>query len=113
SHWVNIKLSTDGGFTYPITLLAQTPNDGSAFVVVLDEVTTTARIRVEAADNIFFDISNQNFSIVPAAAPGFSLVQDIEYGTACIPDDFEVELQTAALLGFSENITFTASDLPP
>ncbi len=111
--FVNIKLSTDGGFTYPVTLLAQTPNDGSAFVVVPDEITTTARVRVEAADNIFFDISNNNFSIVAPAEPGFALVQNIEFGTACIPDDFEVELETTALLGFSGEITFSASDLPP
>ncbi|MCB0520878.1 MAG: T9SS type A sorting domain-containing protein [Lewinellaceae bacterium] len=112
-HWVNIKLSTDGGYTYPVTLLAQTPNDGSAFVVVPNEISTTARVRVEAADNIFFDISNNNFSIVPPAAPGFALQTDIEYGTACSPAGFEVNLETTALLNFSDAITFSASDLPP
>ena len=63
---VNIKLSLDGGFTYPITLLEDTDNDGSAFVTVPDAVTTQARVRIEAADNIFFDISNQNFPIEAA-----------------------------------------------
>ncbi|MCB0639064.1 MAG: hypothetical protein KDC54_20685, partial [Lewinella sp.] len=72
-HFVNIKLSTDGGYTYPYTLLENAPNTGTAFVTVPDAVTDEARIRVEAADNIFFDISNADFAIQPATAPGYTL----------------------------------------
>jgi len=60
---VNIKLSTDGGTTFPTTLIAGTPNDGSQTVNLPMVSTSTARIKVEAADNIFFDISNTNFTI--------------------------------------------------
>ncbi len=63
---VNIKLSTDGGFTYPITLVSGVPNNGSATISVPDlgpSPVTTCRVMVEAADNIFFDISNANFTI--------------------------------------------------
>jgi hypothetical protein len=63
---VNILLSTDGGFTYPVTLLANTPNDGSQVITVPNNVGTTCRVKVEAADNIFFDISNTNFTITGA-----------------------------------------------
>ncbi|MDO7874710.1 M12 family metallo-peptidase [Hymenobacter sp. ASUV-10] len=63
---VNIRLSTDGGLTYPILLLAGTPNDGSQAVTVPNVLTTTARLMVEAADNYFFDLSDYDFTITPA-----------------------------------------------
>ncbi|MFD2721837.1 IPT/TIG domain-containing protein [Hymenobacter monticola] len=66
---VNIRLSLDGGLTYPTVLAANVPNNGSAVVVAPSPATaeTQARIMVEAADNYFFDISNANFTITPPA----------------------------------------------
>jgi hypothetical protein len=55
---VDILLSTDDGQTFPTTLLANTPNDGSHPVTLPNINTSTARIMVKAANNIFFDISN-------------------------------------------------------
>ncbi len=63
---VRITLSTDGGLTYPTTILASTPNDGSQVITVPNvATTTTARIRVECifSNYSFFDISNSNFTI--------------------------------------------------
>ncbi|HSP88216.1 MAG TPA: zinc-dependent metalloprotease family protein [Ignavibacteriaceae bacterium] len=63
---VNILLSTDGGQTFPITILTNTPNDGSEEVTIPDNQTTTARIKIQAVGNIFFDMSNANFTISEA-----------------------------------------------
>lgn len=60
---VRISLSTDGGRTWPHTLAAGTPNDGSASVTLPALATSAARIKVEAIGNVFFDISNANFTI--------------------------------------------------
>ena len=66
---VKISISTDGGNTFS-TLLASTPNDGSQAVTIPNTPSTTARIKVEAVGNIFFDISNTNFTISGAVACG-------------------------------------------
>jgi len=63
---VKISLSTDGGASFPTVLAASTPNDGSADVTIPMGVTSQARIKIEAVGNIFFDVSDANFSI---AAP--------------------------------------------
>lgn len=60
---VRILLSTDGGTTFGTELAASTANDGSESVTMPNITTTTARIKVQAVGNIFFDVSNTNFSI--------------------------------------------------
>ena len=66
---VNLSLSTDGGFTYPTILEANTPNDGSSSVLVPNIASSSARVRVSCAGNIFFDISNTNFTIELGGGP--------------------------------------------
>ena len=68
---VDIFLSKDGGNTYPITVLSNTPNDGSQVITVPAVVSdvTTARFMVKAVGNVFFDISDVNFTITQPPLP--------------------------------------------
>jgi hypothetical protein len=62
---VDISLSTDSGATFPTVLATATVNDGSESVIAPGITTSTARVKVKCANNIFFDISNANFTIAP------------------------------------------------
>lgn len=64
---VKISLSTDGGASFPYVLAASTPNNGSKAVTLPMVASTNARIKVEAVTNVFFDVSNANFTIRLAA----------------------------------------------
>lgn len=63
---VKITLSTDGGLTFPTTLVASTPNDGSEAVSIPGTPSGSARIKVEAVGNIFFNVSRA-FTITGSA----------------------------------------------
>jgi hypothetical protein len=66
---VKISISTDGGNNFT-TLVASTANDGSEVVTIPNTPSTTARVKIEAVGNIFFDISNTNFTITAGSGCG-------------------------------------------
>ncbi len=111
---VNIRLSTDGGFTFPYTLAAGTPHDGFENVNIPAGVANTngGRIMVESACNtcvVFFDISNADFVInstclaqssnicpltpvnLPAASPGLNLNMNQYFGNAITQLNFNFD----------------------
>lgn len=66
---VDVLLSIDGGLTFPYTVGSQVANSGSAFVVLPNIDATQARLKVKAFGNIFFDISDANFTIQKVTRP--------------------------------------------
>jgi subtilisin-like proprotein convertase family protein len=60
---VNIKLSTDGGLTFPTVLVSNTPNDGSEQITVPDINATNCRILIEPTENIYYAVNNLSFSM--------------------------------------------------
>lgn len=61
---VDILLSVDGGYTYPYSLVASTPNDGVQQITVPNAPTSSARVKIVCTSNIFFDISNVDFEVL-------------------------------------------------
>ncbi|MFZ9386724.1 MAG: reprolysin-like metallopeptidase [Chitinophagaceae bacterium] len=107
---VKISLSTDGGLTYPTVLAASTSNDGSEPVLFPCVTSNTARIKVEALGNIFFDISDNNFSI----QSGFDFNSPAPVVSGCpVPNTLSATLGTLGPCGFTNNITLSASGNPP
>ena len=109
---VNIRLSTNGGSKSPILLAENVPNTGKACILVPNNLGPQARIRVEAADNVFFDISNQNFKILAATQAGFALCAGELSSQVCLPGNYTTSISTNGWLNFNEPITLTATGLP-
>ena len=61
---MTISLSTDGGQTYPTVLAERVPNDGAQLVTWPDTPTEQGRIKIEAVDNYFFDVTNADLTIL-------------------------------------------------
>jgi hypothetical protein len=111
---VDILLSVDGGLTYPFTLATATPNDGSHSVLIPSgAATTTARVMVRANGNIFYDISNVNFTITPASIPDYTITVVDPVSTVCSPQDAMYMIGTTAILGYAQSIDLSVSGLPP
>ncbi|MCA8832562.1 reprolysin-like metallopeptidase [Hymenobacter pini] len=114
---VQIRLSTDGGLTYPTVLAASTPNDGCETVTVPAGVaaSATARIRVQAVDGIFFDVSNENFTIEPSSGPTFYL-QNAGCGASalafCPGSAGTVTVSAGQFQGFMGSIALSAANVP-
>lgn len=110
---VNIKLSTNSGNDYPYDLVIGTPNDGEAWVFMPEISTTNARIMVEAADNIFFDIGDQNFSIKAPTEPKYTLDLIVSDPLACLPNDLVLDISTKSYLDYTGDVALEfVSGLP-
>ncbi|GAA4895471.1 zinc-dependent metalloprotease family protein [Flaviramulus aquimarinus] len=108
---VTIKLSTDGGATFPTTIVSNTPNDGSFnYTVPAMPDTSNARLLIEAVNNIFYDVSDFNFSI--SSNPDFFIVEETLTPIDCGDTSATFNFEYVAVNGFSENTVFSASGTP-
>ncbi|MFM9949804.1 MAG: reprolysin-like metallopeptidase [Saprospiraceae bacterium] len=108
---VDILLSTDGGLSYPVVLAAGVANNGFYPVDVPDLNTSTAMVMVVCAGNIFFDISNNNFSI-EAPALGFVLHTEPNAISSCGLDVLSIALSVDTTGGFEGLVGLEVAGLP-
>ena len=110
---VNIYLSADGGFTYPLLLEDSLDNNGQALILVPDTLQGDQfRVKVKAVGNVFFDINNSNITIEPASAPGLTAAVSQPGQLACGGQVVEYALFLAPVLGFEGEATLSAEGLP-
>lgn len=108
---VDIFLSIDGGYTYPITLATATPNDGSHAIIVPNNVTTQGRIMVKGSNHIFFDINNANITI-SGTTPTFTLSANPNSHSGCPGTTFTSIVTVSPVSGFNQPVTLAVSGLP-
>lgn len=82
---VNIRLSQDGGATFPITLAANSPNDGKELVALPRSANSNLRLMVESVDNVFYAVSATAFSTADRRAT-VVIVRHAEKGSGDDPD---------------------------
>lgn len=109
---VDIFLSQDGGYTYPITLATNVPNNGTANVTVpTGSATNNARVMVRGAGNIFYALNSTNFTIQAS-----EFVMNFAPGAAnndvCAPGTATYNFTYNTFLGFNDVTTFSASGNP-
>jgi subtilisin-like proprotein convertase family protein len=108
---VDIELSTDGGLTFPIVLKKNVLNDGEQEITVPNNLTSTARVRVKSVGNVFYDISNSNFTIQQPTQSTY-VVDNPDAVTSCSSTNASAVLRTNSLNGYSTPITLTSSGNP-
>lgn len=100
---VDILLSIDGGYTYPYTLSANTANDGNEtlFIPFLGTTATVdqARVKVRSVGNVFFNINEGNFTIIPNPLGVKSTSVAEAIAISPVPAGAELQVTIPATLG--------------
>lgn len=113
--YVDLFLSSDGGFTYPIQLASKVPNDGSETITVPNNIGSNNRIMVKGYKHIFFDISNASFTIAtPSSSFGvaFNGVEEQQNKEGCSGATFTYTFPYTTYGGFNGATTFSVSGQP-
>lgn len=106
---VDIYFSTNGGASFLKKVADGVPNDGSHDILIPGFATPAARIMVKAHDNAFLAVNTSNFTIAPS-----EIVLDfaqLQFET-CQATDLTVPFTYQTFDGFSEEATFSATDMP-
>ena len=109
---VDIRMSTNGGMTYPIVLSLNETNDGTATITLPPGTTSMGRIMVKASNNIFFDINNANITII-AGLPNFTISLSPSTVTECNDGSVQTTVVVGSFMGFTDPVTLSAISLPP
>ncbi|MEL7531260.1 MAG: reprolysin-like metallopeptidase, partial [Bacteroidota bacterium] len=104
---VDIWLSTDGGYKFNTLLASNVANNGAYPVMVPDLPTQSARIKVSAANNIFFAIGESDFAISSVSQPDYYLFNIGSMPEVCQGDSIAFRLWLGSLGGYQGDVSFS------
>jgi subtilisin-like proprotein convertase family protein len=113
SDYVNIKLSTDGGLTFPVILASSTPNDGSHTITVPADITATnCRLLIEPVTNIYYALNTSPFAIGYTSSTScnsysFGTSINIPFGSAFTTKTVNVPASTGIISDVNVTINVT------
>ncbi len=105
---VNILWASDAR-NFSETLKTDVLNTGAAYVKIPEGANTSARIMVEAADNIFYNVTDAVSAVEPSVA-SFDIAPLSIRENVCLPGDASFNFETTGLLGFSSEVTLEVVD---
>ena len=112
SETVDILLSNNGGLTFSIPLAINVPNDGSETITIPNLPGNANRIMVRGHNHIFYDVSNQNFTI-SITAPTFLLASSNTQNTSsCLGTTVSYNFEYETISGFTSTTNFSVSGIP-
>jgi hypothetical protein len=109
---VDILLSTDGGVTFPDTLAANTPNDGTQAITIPSLITYTGRVMVKARGNIFFNVNSANITITSSCSANGATFAPTSNVTGNAGSS-TLDLSLAPVYGLAVNISGTLASTDP
>ncbi len=110
-HLVDIVLAADGK-TFSDTLAARVPNDGREMVLIPQVQSSSARIMVAAADNIFYNVNDTQLVISEPVVPTLAVDVFPHFQMLCLPMVAEINIHSFGLLGFDDSITVLPQQVP-
>lgn len=110
--YVDILLSTDGGLHFDHTLATQVPNNGSYSLVVPNLPSSQCRLMVRGHNHIFFDVCDENFTIL-FFVPTYTIsTQTPVTASVCRGNGTQFTVDYGTIGGFSSNVAFSTTTLP-
>jgi subtilisin-like proprotein convertase family protein len=111
--YVALNNSLDFDSDRLIKIAESVPNDGLETVIIPNTPSTSARIVVKAANNIFFSTGLRNSRIDLPTVPSFIVNVSEPNRAVCLPENVDFEFSSAGFAGLSEEIKFeVVSGLP-
>jgi len=102
---VNIKLSTDGGLTFPTVLAASTPNDGSEVITAPATAAKNCRILIEPTGNVFYAVNSKPFAVGYSIATSCNNYPFTGTFPVAIPESTTYAEKTVVVLASTSEIT--------